>query len=270
MRALFLSPLLLLAACSTPKPASTTIAPGSYVTTFEAARQALRDYRFELDRIDAHAGVITTRPKSTSGLATPWDSEQQTIGAEWEDLLNQQQRRVRIAFVPASRPKPATSPATPSAGPAATESQPTADQLPPDLLSYEGPLVVSVSAMIQRIERPGWRPDVRSISQTTFTVDPARDPKYNAYSHDLRADPDLAGALLNRITHLAALPAPVPGTTTASPADVTAPTSPGQRPLAPQPKPSITPAEAFGKKPIAPPGQPAEPNPNEMNSPPKP
>lgn len=68
---------------------------------FDAARETLMGFRFALDRVDARRGVITTHPKRTAGIATPWDKEQSGIDQEWEDLLNEQRRVVRIEFDPA-------------------------------------------------------------------------------------------------------------------------------------------------------------------------
>ena len=65
---------------------------------FDVARETLMEYRFSLDRVDARRGVITTHPKRTAGLATPWDQEQSGLDQEWEDLLNEQRRVVRIDF----------------------------------------------------------------------------------------------------------------------------------------------------------------------------
>lgn len=65
---------------------------------FDATRETLMEYRFALDRVDARRGVITTHPKRTAGLATPWDREQSGLDQEWEDLLNEQRRVVRVEF----------------------------------------------------------------------------------------------------------------------------------------------------------------------------
>ncbi|HLP83863.1 MAG TPA: hypothetical protein VK157_05895 [Phycisphaerales bacterium] len=75
------------------------IAPGDYDTAFNATRDVLRDYRFTLDRVDAQAGVITTTLQPAAGLIAPWERAQSTAGDEFEDLLNQQSRRVRIDFI---------------------------------------------------------------------------------------------------------------------------------------------------------------------------
>ncbi|CAN0590465.1 unnamed protein product [Laminaria digitata] len=69
-----------------------------YSQAFDAARASLMSYRFAIDRVDAQRGVLTTHPKRTAGLLSPWDREQSSIGQEWEDLINEQQRVVRIEF----------------------------------------------------------------------------------------------------------------------------------------------------------------------------
>lgn len=71
---------------------------GSEEKVFDAAREVLMEYRFALDRVDATRGVITTHPKRTAGLVTPWDREQSGLDQEWEDLLNEQRRVVRVEF----------------------------------------------------------------------------------------------------------------------------------------------------------------------------
>lgn len=70
----------------------------SYERIFELTRERLIDYRFAIDRVDARRGVITTQPKRTNGLASPWDREQSSLGQEWEDLINEQRRVVRVEF----------------------------------------------------------------------------------------------------------------------------------------------------------------------------
>ena len=75
----------------------------AYAAGFEAAVDTLRAMRFELDRIDAAAGIVTTLPKGTAGLATPWDAEQSSLSDETEDLLHDQRRTVRVTFAPDRR-----------------------------------------------------------------------------------------------------------------------------------------------------------------------
>lgn len=87
---------------SVPRDVVTTVPAANYASTFEAAKATLRDYRFVIERVDARAGVITTRAKPTAGLITPWDKEQSTTRQELEELINQETRTVRIEFVPGS------------------------------------------------------------------------------------------------------------------------------------------------------------------------
>ena len=68
---------------SGPRSAEFQVSPGQYARAFDEARDVLTGYRFELDRVDAAGGVIATAPKTTAGLATPWDSEQTTL----EDII---------------------------------------------------------------------------------------------------------------------------------------------------------------------------------------
>src|SRR5438128_989361 len=79
---------------------STAPAP-AYAEAFDTARQTLRDTGFILERVDARAGVITTQPKTTAGLLTPWDREQTSFGQDLEDLFQRHQRIVRVEFEPA-------------------------------------------------------------------------------------------------------------------------------------------------------------------------
>ncbi|MEM0984129.1 MAG: hypothetical protein AAGI17_09290 [Planctomycetota bacterium] len=67
---------------------------------FNVSREVLLDVGFILDRVDAGAGVITTKPKETVGLMTPRDREQRTLGQEWQDTVNHQSRVVAVSIVP--------------------------------------------------------------------------------------------------------------------------------------------------------------------------
>lgn len=75
------------------------IAGATYAQVFDAAKETLADYRFAINRVDAARGLLTTHPKRTAGLASPWDQEQSSLRQDWEDLVNQQQREVRIEFI---------------------------------------------------------------------------------------------------------------------------------------------------------------------------
>ena len=96
---------LMTVGCQSPPtgPTSLRIAPGSYSATFQAVKDELRSSGFELDRIDARAGVITTRPRASAGLATPWITDESTIEQEFEGALNRQQRTVTVRFAPTAQ-----------------------------------------------------------------------------------------------------------------------------------------------------------------------
>ena len=152
---------------------------GRYAAAFEAARDSLIHRRFELERVDSRAGIITTKPKTTSGLATPWDSEQSTLDQEVEDVLNGQRRSVRITFEPSP--------------PAATP--------PDDLRGVKGPLVARVEVFVERIHVPGWRIEPTAVRFSTHTHDPDLDARgmWSSYEVPFSQDPKLAARLAREI-----------------------------------------------------------------------
>lgn len=119
-----------------PVLGSVTIEDGTYSEVFEAAREVLGDYRFGINRVDAARGVITTFPKRTVGLGSPWDPEQTTLGQELEDLANQQERTVRVEF----------------------ERAPQEDAAPTRAI---------VEVQVYRIHRPNWRVETESMRLST-------------------------------------------------------------------------------------------------------
>jgi hypothetical protein len=128
--------------CSTPhrdpEARSTIEIPSEdYERAIDAARAVLIENRFTIDRIDALRGIITTLPKQTSGIASPWDSEQSSMDQEWADLVHHQERVIRISF-----------------------TRPNDDQ----------PVEAHVLASIVRIRRPGWRLETESIRNSTHTT----------------------------------------------------------------------------------------------------
>ncbi len=131
-----------LGGCQASGEARFEIAPGDYERAFDASRQTLREYQFQLERVDAADGVITTAPRASAGIATPWHMEQSSLAQEFDDLLNQHERAVRIEFAPV--------PADPSVASSGV-----------------------VRATIFRLQSPGLRPASRAIGSTTTTTDPA-------------------------------------------------------------------------------------------------
>lgn len=193
MRALILCSLLLLTACTHPgRSTSFDVPTGAYAAAFDAARDVLRQHRFTIDRVDAREGVITTAPKPTAGLASPWDREQTSFRDEIADLLHDHQRVVTIRFEPAGAPPPTGREIGAQTAPAAP---------PRDLTTTDGPLRAEVTVVLLRLRRGTWRPESESIHLSTFAGDttpaapPARfyepvtrDPRFAAHLADLIAD----------------------------------------------------------------------------------
>lgn len=192
-----------LTGCSTTGDEHVQIAAGGYGSAFEATRQTLRDFDFHLDRVDAASGVITSAVKPTSGLATPWDPEQSGIDQEWEDFINRQRRTVRVAFVPQEE----QGQDTPKRDPASAKAPDLVD-----LRDYQGPVVATVEVTVERVQRPGWQVNTRSINNSTFTMDPALQAagKYPTYAVELEPDTRLAKRIAARIKRLMEQTPPAP------------------------------------------------------------
>jgi hypothetical protein len=116
----------------------------------DAVRDTLMEYRFAIDRVDARRGVVTTHPKRTAGLASPWDQEQSSLNQEWEDLFNEQRRVVRVEL---GR----------DASAAGVES-------------------VNVTVEVLRTSRPGWRVESESVRLSTHARSRGRDGELLASS----------------------------------------------------------------------------------------
>ena len=180
--------------CASNGPLTVDIPGGAdntaYSKAFDAARNTLVARRFELDRIDARAGIITTRAKPTAGAFTPWDREQSSLFSSLEDTVHQHQRRVTVTFVPVDggeRPK----------------------GVAPDLISYTGPVQANVSVLIERVERPGFRAEVRSPRYSTQSVNEQREKlsEYPSFGAPLAPDDDFASRIAADIREAVATPA---------------------------------------------------------------
>jgi len=173
----------LLPSCAAPQRSPTfDTAAGEYTRAFEAAKDELRAAGFELERVDARAGVITTRPSASAGLFTPLVRDEHTFGAEWDGAANAERRVVTVRFLPAS--------ASDGAG---------------DLRDADAPLQGEVEVEVRRLYRPGRTPESASVRLTTQFRDPAwqaaglQPDVISAYGED----PDLAAALASRIARRA-------------------------------------------------------------------
>ncbi len=160
--------LACLAGCSsTPTSPDFEVAPNQYALAFDATRDVLRDYHFQLDRVDAAAGVITTLPKSTGGVATPWDSDQSSVGQEFDDLLNLQRRIVRVTFNDDDG------------------ARATGDTVDPALAMH-----ARVEVTIYRMQTPGLRPSSRAIGMTSATLDPQAVAQGTGYAYEVPISQD--------------------------------------------------------------------------------
>ena len=192
-------PILLGACTVTPESPEVEVGPGQYQRAFAAARDLVREHRFPIDRVDAAAGVIASNPKQSSGIFTPWDTEQFTGAQELEDTINMQQRRVRVTFeprvVPTAVPPDAQSPAAPS-----------------DLRGTSDALVCRFEVVVERIERPGRRVPAEAVRLGSQTMDPALRARgmWPTYAVDSVQDPLLAGRLATELRELLQKPLPEP------------------------------------------------------------
>lgn len=190
--------LAILGGCSSNRTADRTVqvGAGQYAEAFDAAREVLRSYKFTLARVDARSGVITTEPRFSYGIASPFDPVQSTPRQHIQDFMNQQDRRVRITFSqPGDASAVGSAPAPPAdAAPTDTADAPAdgasasaAELFPPDgllldgsslpalgadLRAAPGPLVMHVDVVIDRVSVPHRRLETSSIRQSTFAQEP--------------------------------------------------------------------------------------------------
>lgn len=148
-----------------------------YDAAFTTACDVLRAHRFTLDRVDAPAGVITTRAKVGHGLAMPWNTEPSSLSQSVEEWLNYEQRRVRITFDP----------------------------------DDAGTRHARVEVALYRLQSPGLRPAPRAILASTRTTNPDLTARqvYAQYEVPTSRDPDLERRLAREISDRLAK---VPGT----------------------------------------------------------
>ena len=142
----------------------------SYEDAFVAAREVLAEFRFGINRVDAARGVLTSYPKRSAGLASPWDGEQSSIGQEFEDLTNQQERTIHIEFE--------------------RGEQADAD-------AGAGRVVARVRVIVNRVHRPNWRVDTQSILLSTHAR--SRDAMGNLERSEFREPIGQDTALADRL-----------------------------------------------------------------------
>lgn len=177
-RALVLVAVAMLGGCASNRPQPTVaIAADAYPGGFDAAREALRSAGFELDRVDAQAGTITSQPRASAGLATPWDTQQTSAMQELSDLVNQQRRRVRITFTAAGSDAP------PVAG---------------------TPVEARVEVFIDRLQQPGLRVPSKAVTLWSVARDPALAERGqgSGYQTPVNRDVDLERRIADEIERL--------------------------------------------------------------------
>ncbi len=164
-----------------------TIARDDYPRAFDAARETLLQAGFDLERVDAGEGVITTAPRGSAGLLSPWDTQQSSLADELDDFVNDQRRRVRIEFVPSTDTR--EDEGLPPGAPVAVA--------PIDGDEFEA----RIRVVIERRLTPGRTIEPASIRRSNRFVDPtlgARQMLPVAWV-PIREDPDLARRLSARI-----------------------------------------------------------------------
>lgn len=153
-------------AASVDHPSEFTFAISDYQSAFDTTREVLREYRFEIARIDADAGVIATAPAFSPGVLAPWSPLQTGVRDEWEDTLNQQAREVRVTFEPQ------------------------------DDETMRG----SVWVTLLRQHRAGRRLDSEWVGASSFSIDPQLVERHaSTYTVPVRRDESLEARLAKRI-----------------------------------------------------------------------
>lgn len=162
-----------------PVPAL-VLATGEYPRAFASSRDVLRDFGFTLERVDAQAGVITTQPKGTGGLVTPWDQEQTTFAQELEDAGQRHRRVARLEFVPMD----------------GTGGVMTGAAVP-DLRRFSGPVEVRAWVDVYRWHMTQWRLNSISIRDSWYTTDTDLEARgMTSYGVAHAQDPALAERLI--------------------------------------------------------------------------
>lgn len=174
-------------------PSTFEIPAGGYAATFEAAKAALIDARFELDRVDARSGVISAQPRRSVGLARPWDNQPSTPSQAIEEMMHSHSRVVRITIGPVPPPEDVRG----------TQAAPPPS--PTDLRQVDEPLVGHVRVVVFRHHRPGWRADpsgvtLAGVSQDVLLTERGMWPGYTvAVRRDVALERRLAAAIRRRV-----------------------------------------------------------------------
>ncbi len=175
-----------LGGCAAKGEARSAVSGGEYREVFQAAREVLRSERFELDRVDAGAGVLTTQPSSAQirGL---------------EDVADRLQRVVRIEFAPVT-----------SGSAAPTSGSMLVDPSAASVAFRDS--IMTIRVIVERVHYPGWRPSPVSVRMGGRHADPKlveRDLQ-PTYVTAVREDEAYAAELAAKIARQRTQPITVP------------------------------------------------------------
>lgn len=194
---------------SVPRTSGIDVPPGRYAEAFEAAKDVLRAHAFELDRVDAASGVVTTHARGSAGFATPWVPHSSTLGDAGRGFLDRERRRAVIVFEPANADLAAAptgdtgASATPEPSKKPVGIDPdealTLDRAEP--LDAAAPLRARVMVWVERVYRPGRRVGSTSVRLASFTSDPELKEQglEPAFARPVRDDPGLESRMSQAI-----------------------------------------------------------------------
>ena len=231
------------------EPATFGVAQGDYDRAFVATREVLRDVNFEIERVDATRGVITTKARPDAGFFTPWTGYQLDAASAVEGSLNQQRRRVRVTFIPV-----ADEAAYVGGG---GDQDRIGSQL--DEVASRGPWTAYVDVGVTRMQTSGLRPPPRAVLMSSVTIDPIEQSQGVAtiYEVPVSQDAAMAAAITRRIRKRLGLEEAAPAPQLVAPAQ----TEPA--PAEPVQVPAVAPAsiQTSDSPPPTQPAAPAEPLP---------
>lgn len=151
------------------------VAPGRYAEAFEAAKDVLRSYQFDLDRVDAVSGVVTTHGRGSSGLATPWIPHGSSFGDGVSGAIERERRVAAVVFTSGAGEA--------SAAEGGVDKVDAIDELLPGaipgagagagaaVLDSAGEVRARVTVWVERVYSPGRRVSSTSVRLSSFTSD---------------------------------------------------------------------------------------------------
>ncbi|MGH7131046.1 MAG: hypothetical protein ACREJO_03780 [Phycisphaerales bacterium] len=205
--------LFCIGGCAAPKPTEfeVLVPRGQYPESFAAAREVLHDEHWTIERADSRAGVITTRNTFTASLTGPADRQLSSTMSSPDDILNRQQRLIRMTWEPRDGDAPYD-----------------------DIGAFDGPLLLRVRAIRLRVQDPGWRVPSTSVRYASRAIDPdlvARGMSPD-YAVALNVDEELSAQLAAQIAARMNT-----GNPPSPPTDRTEPAQPAQTPAADESRP---------------------------------